>query len=168
MKIFLTGFMGSGKTYWGRKWSQKFNLNFYDLDEVIEREQMKSIVSIFETEGEDRFRAIETACLQSFSGKEDFIVACGGGTACFNNNMQWMNANGITVFLSASPEYIYHRVLEEKEKRPLIKKLDKPELLLYIKQKLKEREPFYKQARMILVVEEIDEESVPLFMPQTQ
>ena len=159
-KIFLIGFMGSGKTYWGRKWAQQSGLAFYDLDEVIEKEQGKTISEIFEKDGEDYFRKIESTALRAFAETENCIIACGGGTACFNDNMQWMNEHGKTVYLSAIPQYIFDRVLEEKEKRPLIKKHNEAELLFFIEQKLKEREPFYNQAKITLPVTELNENSL--------
>ncbi|MBK7375035.1 MAG: shikimate kinase [Chitinophagaceae bacterium] len=158
--IFLIGFMGSGKTYWGRKWAQQLNLDFFDLDELIEAGQEKTIAGIFEEHGEAYFRQLESGILRTFSGKTGFILACGGGTACFNDNMQWMNANGTTVYLSALPQTIYQRVLQEKDKRPLLKDTDRPGLLLFIEQKLKEREVFYNQAKMILPAEELNMESL--------
>jgi len=162
-KIFLIGFMGSGKSYWGKKWAQQYGYYFYDLDEVIEKKQGKTIATIFEKDGEDFFRATEAAALMKFGSKDNCMIACGGGTACYANNMQWMNENGITVYLQASPQYIYDRVLEETEKRPLIKKVSRAELLFFIEQKLKEREPFYSQAKITLAVQDIDENFVPSF-----
>lgn len=159
-KIFLIGFMGSGKTYWGKVWAKQLALSFYDLDEIIEAAQGKKIAQIFEKEGEDHFRSIETTALQTFAEKKDCMIACGGGTACFNDNMQWMNENGTTIYLSASPQYIFNRVAAEKDKRPLIKKINEAELLFFIEQKLKEREQFYKQAKFILPADELDENSL--------
>ena len=164
MKFFLIGFMGSGKSYWGRNWSQKYQLDFYDLDEVIEQEQQRTIAAIFEKDGEDRFRELETAALQTFSEKDNCIIACGGGTACFNDNMNWMNEHGTTVYLCATPQFIYDRVMEEQEKRPLISKLNQAELLFFIEQKLKEREPFYNQAKIIIQVQELNGDVVPEFI----
>jgi len=149
-KIFLIGFMGSGKTHWGRIWAQQYALGFFDLDEVIEQEQKKTITAIFEKDGEAYFRKLETETLKTLSKNNNCIIACGGGAPCFNNNLHWMNKNGITVYLSAPPQYLYNRVIEEKEKRPIIKNINKPGLLLFIEEKLKEREPVYKQAHLIL------------------
>lgn len=160
MKIFLIGFMGSGKTFWGRIWSQKLNLDFYDLDEVIEKKEGKTIAAIFEKEGEDLFRTIEAKVLRSFAEKVNCIIACGGGTACFADNVQWMNESGTTIYLSATPPYILSRVKEEKDKRPLINKHNEAELLFFIEQKLKEREPFYTQAKITLPVSELNENSL--------
>jgi len=164
MKIFLIGFMGSGKSYWGKLWSKQTGLRFYDLDEVIEKEQGKTIAAIFEKEGEAFFRKAETIALQPFSEKDNCIIACGGGTACFNDNMQWMNKHGVTVYLSAIPQYILNSVIGGKDKRPLIKKLNEAELLFFIEKKLKEREPFYKQAAIILPVETLRADVVPAFL----
>ena len=159
-KFFLIGFMGSGKTYWGKIWAQNKGLNFFDLDEIVEQKEGRAIAAIFEKDGEDYFRKIETNALHIFSEKDNCIIACGGGTACFNNNMQWMNDNGITVYLSASAPYILTRVKEEKAKRPLINKLNEAELLFFIEQKLKEREPFYKLAKFIFPVSELNDGSL--------
>jgi len=166
MRIFLIGFMGSGKTFWGKKWAEKFHLDFYDLDEVIELEEKKSIATIFEKDGEDHFRQIETTALKTFSEKDNCIVACGGGTASFNGNMKWMNENGTTVYLLATPQYIYDRVVEEQKKRPLISKLNQAELFFFIEQKLKEREPFYNQAKFVLPTDELDENSLSTLNPK--
>jgi shikimate kinase len=159
-KFFLIGFMGSGKTYWGKKWALQNGMAFYDLDEEIERKEGKTIALIFEQEGEAYFRKIETKTLHAFTAIENCIIACGGGTACFNHNLDWMNTNGKTVYISAGPQYIFNRISEEKDKRPLIKKFNEAELLFFIEQKLKEREPFYKQAKLILPVDELDENSL--------
>ena len=159
-KVFLIGFMGSGKTHWGKIWAQKNGLDFYDLDAIIEMKEGRSVAAIFEKEGEDYFRKKEIAALHTFSAKDKCIIACGGGVACFNDNMQWMNENGITVYLTAKPAYILSRIKEEKDKRPLINKLNEAELLFFIEQKLKEREPFYNQAQIILQVIELNEDSL--------
>lgn len=163
-KIFLIGFMGSGKSYWGKKWAQQYGLDFYDLDQLIETEHNKTIATIFENDGEDIFRQMETVELKKLAAKDKCIIACGGGTACYAENMQWMNDNGITVYLQASPQYIYDQVLEETEKRPLIKKVSRAELLFFIEQKLKEREPFYNQAKITLPVQDLHDNFVPAFI----
>ena len=159
-KVFLIGFMGSGKTYWGKIWAQQKGLDFYDLDEIVEAKEGKSIAAIFEKEGEDYFRKTETEALHTLSEKDGCIIACGGGTACFNDNIQWMNKQGTSVYLSATPTDILNRVIEEKDKRPLLNKLNEAELLFFIEQKLKEREPFYNQAKIILPVTALNENSL--------
>ena len=147
--------MGSGKTHWGKLWANQNNISFFDLDEVIEQQEHKTIAEVFEQNGETYFRQKETEVLKTFSEKKNCIIACGGGTPCFNNNMQWMNEHGITVYLSATPDEIVKRVITEQEKRPLIKNLHPSELKSFIEKKLKDREPFYTTAKIILPVNEI-------------
>ena len=160
MKIFLIGFMGSGKTHWGRIWAQTNALDFYDLDEMIEKKENRSITEIFEELGENYFREKESTILRTFSEKDNFLLSCGGGAPCFYDNMQWMNDTGITIFLSLSAQDVFNRISEEKDKRPLLKNLNPAEVLFYIEQKFKEREPFYGQAKFILPVNKLDENSL--------
>ena len=162
-KIFINGFMGSGKSYWGKIWALQYGYFFYDLDEVIETSEGKSIATIFEKLGEEYFRRIETQALHSFSQKNNCIIACGGGAACFNHNIDWMNTHGATVYIEASPQYILSRVKEEKSKRPLINKLNEAELIFFIEQKLKERIPFYNQAKLTVQAESLDSNSLSAF-----
>src|SRR2546423_9885228 len=108
--FFLIGFMGSGKTYWGKKWAEKSGIDYFDVDEIVEQEQGKTIAQIFEQDGEDKFRELETIALRSFAGKKNMIIATGGGTPCFNNNINWMNENGTSVYLQSAPENILKRL----------------------------------------------------------
>ncbi len=160
MKIFLIGFMGSGKTYWAGQWANETTLAFFDLDKAIEEAEQKTVAEIFEKKGEDYFRQKETEVLQSFAQHNNCIIACGGGTPCFNNNMQWMNENGTTIYLEATANNILQRVLDEQDKRPLIKNLNQAELLFFIQQKLKERESFYTQAKIILQTNTLTKDSL--------
>lgn len=159
-RIFLIGFMGSGKTYWGRQWAAKSEVPFFDLDEVIEEQMGKTIAEIFEQEGEQWFRNKETEVLHSLSVIEHCIISCGGGTPCFNNNMEWMNAHGTTVYLAATPDEIALRLINEKEKRPLVKDLHGSALITFIENKLKERNGFYSAAKIILPVAGITSDTI--------
>ncbi|MEI9956913.1 MAG: shikimate kinase [Ferruginibacter sp.] len=154
--FFLIGFMGSGKTHWGRLWAAHNNLRFFDLDHVIEKEEQRTIAAIFETEGEDYFRKKETEVLQQLSVQENCIISCGGGTPCFNNNMEWMNEHGTTVYLSATVNDILKRVINEKDHRPIFNNVTSENLPHFIENKLKERAPFYNQAKIILPVNDIE------------
>lgn len=158
-KIFLIGFMGSGKTYWGKQWASAHDFSLVDLDDAIEKSEGKTVVELFEQHGEDYFRMLETRILHRLANKRNTIIACGGGTPCFHDNMKWMNDHGKTVYISSTPTRILERVLEEQSKRPLLKKINKAELLFFIEQKLKEREPFYMQAKHMLDVETITNET---------
>ena len=159
MKIFLIGFMGSGKSHWGKIWAGIHKLSFSDLDEVIETTEKKAITKIFEEKGEEYFREIESATLHSLANHENIIIACGGGTPCFHDNMEWMNKNGVTVYLKATPEQLVKRLGNEKQKRPILKNVHDSELENFIEEKLKGRESFYNQAKIILDIENITVET---------
>ncbi len=167
MLLFLIGFMGSGKTYWGKQWAQQTGMRFYDLDEVIEQQEGASIADLFERHGEAWFRQKETETLYQFEGRENCIIACGGGTPCFNSNMQWMNTQGRTVYLYATTEQIVERLQNETDKRPLAKGLQLADLYNFVEQKLKERTPFYSQAKNILPVAAITAHTI-MALIQTQ
>lgn len=144
--IFLVGFMGSGKSHWGKIWAEENKCSFVDLDEVIEKMAGKTIAQLFEINGEDYFRKLEAETLRSCASLQNTLIASGGGTPCYHDNMEWMNANGVTIYLSCTAREVLKRVEEEQEKRPLLKKLNQAELLFFIEQKLAERLPFYSQA----------------------
>src|SRR5699024_2429690 len=110
MRIYLLGFMGAGKTYWGQKLKFTLNLPFYDLDQVIEAEEGLSIPEIFENFGENHFRLLETEYLKKVSESENVLVSCGGGTPCFMDNMSVMKEMGLTIWLNTSLEMMVDRV----------------------------------------------------------
>jgi shikimate kinase len=158
--IFLIGFMGSGKTHWGRIWAAKKQLPFFDIDHLVEEQAGKTIGEIFEQYGEAWFRQKETEVLKTFAAKQHCIVSCGGGLPCFNDNMQWMNEHGTTVYLYAKPAEIAKRLITEKDRRPLIKNLQADELVPFIENKLKERDAYYTAAKIILPVADVTAESI--------
>ena len=159
--IFLVGFMGSGKTHWGKIWAANTGRSFIDLDEVIENVAGKTIADVFETKGEDHFRKIEMDALRTCDAVSNTIVASGGGTPCFYDNMQWMNEHGITIYLMCTAPEVLKRVKLEQAKRPLFKKRNEAELLFFIEQKLKEREPYYSQAKYAVASNELTLHSFP-------
>ena len=160
LKIFLVGFMGSGKSHWGKIWAKRENLSFFDLDTKIEKAFRMKITDIFERKGEDKFRELERYHLRKFENKKNFLLACGGGTPCFSDNLDWMKSEGKVFYLKAEPEYILDKVINETEQRPVLKKINPAELLFFIQKKLIEREPFYSQADFILNVEDLNENSL--------
>jgi len=147
MKIFLIGFMGSGKTHWGRQLSAKLELPFYDLDTVIVEKEHRTVADIFEESGEEYFRYQEKEMLESISAeKESFILSCGGGTPCFFNNIEFMKKNGKVIWLNTSVDILKQRLLKERQTRPLIREVNDEELRRYIVKKLSERRMYYQQA----------------------
>lgn len=157
MRFFLLGFMGTGKTYWGRLWADQHKMDFFDLDAEIERETGMTIREMFEKFGETYFREKEKQLLESFGNKNNFILSTGGGTPCFYENMQWMNENGITIYLDTPAEILKERLSKEKHHRPLIQNLDDNELIPFIENNINKRNKFYNQAIVILSTESITE-----------
>ena len=160
MRIFLIGFMGTGKSRWGEIWASQHNLKFIDLDIEIEKKTGLSIEEIFEKKGEDFFRNIEAETLMEMEQHDNCIIACGGGTPCFKINMDWMNENGITVLLNSTPSKILENIINDNKERPLLKKINKGELLFFIEMKLKERMDFYNKASIRLEAVELNSNSI--------
>lgn len=156
MKVFLIGMMGSGKSFWKHRLSTKLKTGGYDLDNIIESVEEKSIAELFEEEGEVSFRKTEAKLLRWFGEKKSFVLATGGGTPCFYQNMEWMNQQGITIWLDEPVDVIVERLLPEKDQRPLLKNLSSDELYSFIQNKLNERIPFYSQAKNKLSGTEIN------------
>jgi shikimate kinase len=158
-KLFLIGMMGSGKTYWAEKLKKKLKIPAYDLDALVEMMEEKTVAEIFEEDGEEYFRKAEAKMLRLFAEKKQFILSCGGGTACYNDNMKWMNIHGITIWLDETAETLAERLSKEKSHRPLIKHLDDNALKDFLNKKLKEREVFYSQATYRLSEENLNEKA---------
>ena len=146
MKIFLIGMMGTGKSYWTKKLSKKLKTGGYDLDFLIESHEEKTIAEIFAEDDEPYFRRSEAKILRWFGEKKAFVLATGGGTPCFHENMEWMNRHGITVWIDEPIETLSERLLPEKAHRPLIQNLSDTEIQQFLTGKLVERLPFYFQA----------------------
>lgn len=156
-KIFLIGMMGSGKSYWAKiiaKWNKCVA---YDLDDLIEMNEEKTITEIFEEEGEESFRKLESKILKWFKEKKKFVIATGGGTPCFHDNMKWMKKEGVVIWLDESIETIVKRLALEKEHRPLIATMNEAEIATFIQEKLIQRNPFYQQADYRLSSDQLTE-----------
>ena len=170
MKIFLIGFMGSGKTHWGRRLSAKLNLPFYDLDSVIIEQEQKSVADIFAEKGEEYFRYQERDTLEDIThDQESFILSCGGGTPCFFNNIEFMKKNGKVIWLNTSIDVLKQRLMKEKTSRPLISEVDDDELRRFIIRKLSERRMYYQQADLTVNEENTNlEELIQLLLNNDQ
>ncbi|MGQ1945835.1 shikimate kinase [Geofilum sp. OHC36d9] len=148
-RVFLIGFMGSGKSTVGQLLAKETGWKFLDLDHYIENQQNKTIAQIFKAHGEQEFRKKENEALKEIIQLEKVIIATGGGTPCYYNNMDIMNKNGLTIYLQLSPEELRKRLLPARAARPLIAGKSDAELLTFIKEKIAEREPFYQKAHAI-------------------
>jgi shikimate kinase len=159
MKIFLIGFMGSGKTHWARLLSAKLQLPFHDLDTMIVNKEKRSVAELFAEKGEEYFRYKEKELLEALVQEEDsFILSCGGGTPCFFNNIEFMKRYGKVVWLNTSVDVLKQRLLKERKSRPLIMDIDDEGLQRYIVRKLSERRMYYQQADVVVSEESISQE----------
>lgn len=156
-RIFLIGYMGSGKTTLGKAYARAMQLQFIDLDWYIEERFHKTVQELFEERKEDGFREIERNMLHEVAEFEDVIIACGGGTPCFFDNMEYMNGKGETVFLDASPEVLFRRLKIAKSKRPLLMDKSDEELMDVIQNALRVRIPFYSQAKYVFNAESLED-----------
>ena len=154
MLIFLIGFMGSGKSYTGKRLAHLLGYDFIDLDRMLEEGEKRSISSIFKEEGESRFRELERQYLQTLGNRQHLVLATGGGTPCQVENLEWMKAHGLIIYLKASPALLAHRLSKETQDRPLIAGLKNQELLTFIEKKLRERHAAYESADIVVEQEE--------------
>ena len=151
MKLFLIGFMGSGKSHWGALLSARFNTPYFDLDSVIEEAEQLSISRIFELKGEEYFRYREKELLEQLIDKNsDLIISCGGGTPCFFNNIQLMKKKGTVVWLNTALDVLVNRLVKQKMSRPLIRQIADQDLADYIVRKLSSRRIYYSQAHLVV------------------
>ena len=156
MKIFLIGFMDSGKSTIGKSLAKAIHFSFTDLDSYIEKRTLKSIKQIFTEKGEKYFRSLERDFLQEVILKENTVIATGGGTPCFYNNMQIILENGASVYLKMQTKELAERLCKEKNKRPLIDKLSCNKLNDFISSELAHREEFYLKATHIINAEKVE------------
>lgn len=160
MKIFLVGFMGCGKTTLGSRLATKLKYQFMDLDKVLEASAGMAIAEYFKKFGEERFREFERDILQTTTYPDYVIVSTGGGAPCFFDNMDWMNRNGTTIYISMSPKALAGRLKSGKNERPLIKDLSEEQLIDFIHSRLAERSVFYDKAQHIINGIDISPEKV--------
>ena len=160
-RIYLTGFMGSGKSTIGPILANTLGWDFFDLDIVIQKKENNTVSKIFEEKGEDYFRKLESETLRELSSKENSVIALGGGTITNKVNIEILNKTGKTIYLRISPESAYYR-LRNKRDRPVLMKngavnLGKNEFINKIKHLLDSRKEFYEQADFII---DADKESL--------
>jgi shikimate kinase len=146
----LIGFMGSGKSTLGRMLAEKLMIDFLDTDDMIEKNEKKSINEIFESKGEDVFRAMETELVQDLSVRRDYVLSVGGGLPAIEGMMQKLNEMGTTIYLKVSNEELVRRLILDAEHRPLIKGMDQKQLEVLVSERLTVREKFYEQAKIVL------------------
>ena len=146
MKVFIIGYMLSGKSTIGKRLAKLLNYTFIDTDKEIENQYKLSVSDIFKKYGEETFRLLERKYLLSLEKQDNIVVSTGGGLVCFNDNMQWVKANGVSLYLKLEAAAIISRHKMSKRPRPLLQGKSDEELLEFVTKTLKEREEFYNQA----------------------
>ena len=156
--IYLTGFMGSGKSTIAPILANTLGYSFVDIDQEIEKVSQKKVNDIFFEDGEDYFRNIERSLLERVSRQQGCVISLGGGTIAIDENLRIVKSSGILVYLKTDPDRIFQR-LEHKDDRPLLKskdgrRLSDDKLRQRISQLLALREPFYNQADVTVSTDE--------------
>lgn len=159
-RIYIIGYMGAGKSGVAKRLSARMGWQCCDTDAMFEEKYRISINDFFAKYGQDLFRKLESEILHTTAQMDKVIVATGGGTPCFFDNMKWMNDNGLTVFLSMSPKSAAVRLSQTKKKRPLTQGLSGDEMLHFVEQQYEQRLPFYTQAQMTFKAENCDVEGI--------
>lgn len=154
--IILIGYMCVGKTTVGRALAKGRGCTFYDLDWYIEERFHTKVGQIFAESGEEKFRDLERRMLHEVAEFENIVLACGGGTPCFYDNMDYMNSVGETFYLKATPDTILQHLALSRGERPLLKGKSPDELRDYVTSQLAGREPFYARARHTVDVNVLD------------
>ena len=152
--------MGAGKTTAAKRIANRLGWEVADTDAIFEEKYRISIHDFFQKYDEQLFRKLESELLKSTESLKNTVISTGGGLACYFDNMEWMNQNGLTVFMRISPEAAAERILHSNRKRPLTENKTEAELAEYIRHHYAERLPFYEQARITVKSEDFDLENL--------
>ena len=154
--IYLIGYMGVGKSTVGALLAQHLQYQYIDLDAVIQAQEGRSITAIFETKGEAYFRQLECKALHNTATLSHAVIACGGGTPCYHNNMDWMLAYGISIWLKASIHTIMKRMqASELQQRPLLQGYTAAALQQHVTATLLTRNLIYSRAHYTVIVDDM-------------
>lgn len=160
MRIYLIGYMYSGKTTVGRKLADALGYDFLDLDQAIETRYHTTLPLFFKRYGEPMFRQVEMQMLHDTSRMDNVVISTGGGTPCFGNNMQWINDNGTSIYLRLTEESICQRMECSRKCRPTVMALPPEERKQFIHDQLSARLPIYQQARHTIVADGMDTKDI--------
>ena len=157
VRIFLTGYMGAGKTTLGKAFARKMNVPFVDLDWYIEERFHKTVGELFTERGETGYRELERNMLHEVAEFENVVISSGGGAPCFFDNMYIIYRVFKTVFLDVHPDVLFRRLRIAKQQRPILQGKEDDELKAFIIRALDQRAPFYTQAQYIFNADELED-----------
>ncbi|MBU1371072.1 MAG: AAA family ATPase [Bacteroidetes bacterium] len=155
-RIYLVGYMGAGKSTCARRLASKLGWESVDTDQLFETKYKIAIHDFFKKYDESLFRRLERDLLIETGNLKQTIIATGGGTPCFYNNISWMNENGLTAYLKMSPAAIANRLIHAKKKRPLILEKNSDDIYQFVKDHMRQRAIFYSQANLVIEAESLD------------
>lgn len=155
-RIILIGYMGAGKTTVGRALARALHMPFYDLDWYIEQRMHRSVRQIFDERGEEGFRNVERNMLHEVAEFNRVVLSCGGGTPCFFDNIDYLNRQGATVYLKATPDVLFSHLHMGRNVRPLLLGKTPDEVRHFISEQLAEREDFYTKAHYTVDISLLD------------
>lgn len=150
MKYYLVGYMYCGKSTFGRRMAEAKGMDYLDLDRAFEARYHYTVSMFFQRFGEAAFRTLETQMLHSTADLDNVVIATGGGTPCYGDNMDFILAHGTAVYLQMPVDALVERALRSRNPRPLMHGLPEPEMRALIERQLKEREPIYLRAPLIV------------------
>ena len=159
-RIYLVGYMGAGKTTAAKRLASRLGWEVVDTDALFEEKYRISVDDFFQKYDEPLYRKLESEILKSTEGRDNIVISTGGGTACYFDNMEWMNQHGLTVFMQISPKAAVDRVLHSHHKRPLVRGKSEKELMEFVSQHYAARLPFYEQAKITVKSENFDLEAL--------
>lgn len=148
--IYLIGFSTSGKSTLGKIIAEKLNYHFIDLDEAISQQQGKSINALFDEFGEEGFRKIEQQLLVNTLFLTETVIACGGGTPCYSDNIDFLLRNGTVIYFEVDEVILLERMVNNTAERPLFKGKKKEEIAIHITNLLNVRKEFYERASITI------------------
>ena len=159
-RLYIVGYMGAGKTTAARRLANHLGWEVVDTDAMFEEKYKISVCDFFNKYDEPLYRKLESEVLKSSADLENVVISTGGGTACYFDNMEWMNQQGLTVFLRISQKAVVDRLLHAKRKRPLAEGKTEAELTEFVNEHYTARLPFYEQAKITVKAEDLDLENL--------
>ena len=159
-RIYIVGYMGAGKTTVARRLANRLGWEVVDTDALFEEKYRISVDDFFRKYDEPLYRKLESQVLKETESLEKVVVSTGGGTACYFDNMEWMNQHGLTVFIRISSKAVVDRLLHAKRKRPLAEGKTETELTSFVNHHYTARLPFYEQAKITVKAEDLDLENL--------
>ena len=161
MRLYLTGYMGTGKSTLGRKIARCTELPFLDTDKMVEEAEGAAVADVINFAGEEYFRQAERRALEQTADYESAIISTGGGLPVWGDNMAWIAEHGVSVYLKRTPEQILSRLSPHgRAKRPKFRGLNDEELLAFMQTHLAEREPIYEQAHVVVDCSQIGDDEI--------